>query len=85
MRSLLTSLFRRGPGTDRAETARGRPEALRRKTIGANARIILATNLLAAPVAVWFLLQGALMPFVITVIGLCAGVVTMELHRRGQF
>jgi len=85
MRSLLTSLFRRGPGTDRAETARGRPEALRRKTIGANARIILATNPLAAPVAVWFLLQGALMPFVITVIGLCAGVVTMELHRRGQF
>jgi cell cycle sensor histidine kinase DivJ len=85
MRSLFSSLFRREPGTDRAELTRGRPEALRRKTIAANARIILGTSMAATPGALWFLLQGALMPFVITVLGLATGFITLGLHRRGQF
>ena len=85
MRSLLTSLFGRETGTDRTEAARGRPEALRRKTIAVNSQIILATSLIAMPAALYMLLQGALMPFVITVIGLAAGFMTMSLHRRGQY
>lgn len=85
MRSLLTSLFGRETGPDRNEAARGRPEALRRKTIAVNSQIIVATSLLAMPVALYMLLQGALMPFVITVIGLAAGFLTLSLHRRGQY
>jgi cell cycle sensor histidine kinase DivJ len=65
--------------------SRGRPEALRRQTIAINSRLILITSMLSTPVAVFMLLHGALMPFVIVMIGLCCGFMTMELHRRGQF
>src|SRR5690348_4682260 len=85
MRNLLRSLAKRGIGADRSDAARGRPEALRRKTIATNARLILITSMLATPVAVFMLLGGALMPFVISVIGLCAGFMTLELQRRSQY
>ena len=85
MRSLLHSLFGRETDADHAETARGRPEALRRRTIAANARIILLASALSMPAALYFLVQGALMPFVIGTIGLAAGFMTLALHRRGQY
>jgi cell cycle sensor histidine kinase DivJ len=85
MRSLLTSLFGGEPGTDRSAWARSRPEALRRKTIAANARFILAVSMLATPLACYALLQGALMPFVLTTIGLTVGFITLALQRRGQY
>jgi len=85
MRSLFTSLFGRETSADRAGAAHGRPEALRRKTIAANARVILIVSMLSTPVAIFMLIHGALMPFVVSVIGLCAGFMTLELQRRGQF
>ena len=37
------------------------------------------------PAAIFVLVQGMLMPFVISMIGLCAGFLTLAFHRRGQF
>ncbi len=85
MRSLFTSLFGREPGGASLEGQRGRPENLRRLTLAANSRIIIATSAIGIPAALYLLIQGALMPFVIVMIGLCAGFMTMALHRRGQY
>src|SRR3569833_3189591 len=85
MRSLLFSLFGGETGADRGELVRGRPEVLRRKTIGANARVIIAASVLAMPAALYLLMSSALLPFVVTVVALAAGVITFALHRRGHF
>jgi cell cycle sensor histidine kinase DivJ len=84
MRSLFNSLFGR-EGSTSAEAERGRPETLRRHTIAANSRIIVATALAGAPAALYMLVHGAIMPFVIVTIGLCAGCLTLAMHGRGQF
>jgi cell cycle sensor histidine kinase DivJ len=85
MRSLFDSLFGRETGGASLEAQRGRPETLRRKTLAANSRIIIATSAIGIPAALYLLAQGALMPFVIVTIGLCAGFMTLALHRRGQY
>ncbi len=85
MRSLFDSLFGRETGAASAEAMRGRPETLRRKTLAANSRIIIATSGIAIPAALYLLVQGALMPFVIVTIGLCTGFMTLAMYRRGQF
>jgi cell cycle sensor histidine kinase DivJ len=85
MRSLFDSLFGREAGSTSSEAGRGRPETLRRKTLAANSRVIVATSMIAMPAALFMLVQGALMPFVITMIGLACGFLTLALHRRGQF
>ncbi|HEX4298639.1 MAG TPA: PAS domain-containing sensor histidine kinase [Devosia sp.] len=85
MRNLLASLFGRETGAGPGGAARGRPEALRRKTIAINARLILAVSMIATPAALFGLIKGELMPFVITMIGLAAGFMTMALHRRAQY
>ena len=85
MRSLFNSLFVRETGAASAEAMRGRPETLRRKTLAANSRIIIATSVVAIPAALYLLMHGALMPFVIVTIGLCSGFMTLALYHRGQF
>ncbi len=85
MRNVFDSLFGREGGATQSEGSRGRPETLRRKTLAANARIIIATSMIGMPAGLMMLSRGALMPFVITTIGLCAGFLTLALHRRGQF
>src|SRR4051812_13976248 len=85
MRSLFDSLFGRETGATSSEAGRGRPETLRRKTLAANSRIIVATSMIGMPAALFLLVQGALMPFVITTIGVATGFLTLALHRRGQF
>jgi cell cycle sensor histidine kinase DivJ len=86
MRSLLRSLSGGEPGSDRSDSARGRPEALRRKAIGANSRTVLVISMLSTPASLWLLVYGGmLMPFVISTIGLCAGFLTLALQRRGQY
>jgi len=85
MRSLLSSLFGGETGADRGELARSRPEVLRRRTIAANARVTIAASVLAMPAALYLLVGGALLPFVVTTIALAAGIMTFTLHRRGQF
>ena len=84
MRSLFDSLFGRETGATSGEAGRGRPESLRRRTLAVNSRINLATSMLATPAALYLLAtQGALMPFVITMIGLGGAFLTLALHRRG--
>ena len=85
MRSLLDSLLGRGTSADQGRAGGSRPETLRRKTLGANARIMLIASGVAMPAALYGLLQGALMPFVIAMIGAAAGFVTLALHHRGQY
>ncbi|MEO7221153.1 MAG: PAS domain-containing sensor histidine kinase, partial [Devosia sp.] len=85
MRSLFDSLFGRETGAASWEAMRGRPETLRRKTLAANSRIIIATSGIGIPAALYLLVQGALMPFVIVTIGLCTGFLTLAMYRRGQF
>jgi cell cycle sensor histidine kinase DivJ len=85
MRSPLTFLFGGETPPRRGDLSKGRPEALRRAVLATNSRIILAASLLGLPAALYLLVGGALMPFVLTVVGLCTGFMTLALHRRGQF
>ena len=85
MRSPLTLLFGRDTGLRRGDLAKGRPEALRRAVLATNARIILAASMVGLPAALYMLVGGGLMPFVLDVIGLCTGFMTLALHRRGQY
>src|SRR3569623_1715287 len=81
MRSLLSSLFGGETGADRAELARSRPEVLRRKTIGATARVLIAASVLAMPAALYLLVSGALLPFVVTTIAL---ELSAPMHGKGD-
>ncbi|MDP1730337.1 MAG: PAS domain-containing sensor histidine kinase [Devosia sp.] len=65
--------------------AKGRPEALRRETLAINSRIAIAASAVAMPVALYALPQGSLLPFVLVVLGLAAGFLTLALHHRGQY
>lgn len=85
MRNVFDSLLGRENGAVPGAGSRGRPETLRRSTLATNSRIIIATSTMAMPAGLVMLGQGALMPFVITMIGLCGGFLTLALHRRGQF
>jgi cell cycle sensor histidine kinase DivJ len=85
MRSLLTSLFGRETDADQKEAARGRPDVLRRDTIAVNARVLIIASVLAAPAALFCLVGGMVLPFVVSIIGLAAGFATLALHRRGQY
>src|SRR5690242_6233472 len=82
MRTLLASLLRAETAADHTRT---RPESLRRRALKLNSQVVLIVSLLASPAAFYMLLGGALMPFVITIIGLGMGCLTLALQRRGQF
>lgn len=84
MRSLFLMLAGRRASEPFRE-ASGRPEALRRKTLATNSRIILGTSVMATPIALYALLQGMLLPFVLAVLGLAVGFLTLALHHRGQY
>lgn len=62
MRSLFDSLFDREAGAASSEDGRGRPETLRRKTLAANSRIILAASALAMPAALYLLINSSSTP-----------------------
>lgn len=75
-----------GPAEPSVERRSGsRPETLRRKTMAINSRVILALSGLGMPVALVLLMQGKLLPFILAVIWLAVGVLTLALHRRGQY
>ena len=84
MRSLW-SRVRKYLGAGAPREAGGRPEALRRKAIATNARIVLIASLVAMPAAIYALTQGVMLPFVLSTIGAATGVLTMALCQRGQF
>jgi len=84
MRSLSPKLAKRQESEPVREAA-GRPEALRRKTLGTNSRIILVASAVTAPVALYALRQGMLLPFVLSVCGLAIGFIALTLHHRGHY
>lgn len=59
-----------------------RPEALRRQTIADNARIAIAISALAVPASVYFLVIGSALPFVMVMMSLASGMITLTLHNR---
>ncbi|MEO6396401.1 MAG: histidine kinase dimerization/phospho-acceptor domain-containing protein, partial [Devosia sp.] len=81
MRSLFSALF----GPDLAPTARSRPELLRRRTLAVNSRIFLVASAVSVPAALHFLLHGQVLPIILAISGLAAGVLTLALHRRGLY
>jgi len=68
-----------------ASRAGGRPEALRRRAIATNASVVLAVSLIGLPCALYMLVLGLLLPFVICMIGVAAGFIAVTLSQRGQF
>ncbi len=71
MRSLLRSVWQGGIGADRGGDARGRPEALRRADDRCQCpHHPCCQHALATPPALYLLVGGALMPFVVVMIGL---------------
>jgi cell cycle sensor histidine kinase DivJ len=81
LRSWLEGKWRqRQPGS-----SGGRPEALRRTAIATNASVVLAVSLISLPGALYMLVQGLLLPFVMAMIGLAAGIIAVTLSQRGQF
>lgn len=62
-----------------------RPEVLRRKTLANNARLAIAASGLLMPFAIYCLVTGALLPFVLASMGLVGGMLTLSLHQRQLF
>lgn len=89
MRSLVSRLSGKGMGPARVADAgrdgQGRPELLRRHTLASNAHIAIAAAALGLPFGLFDLLQSSMLTFVICIVGLTAGVLTLALHQRGQF
>lgn len=85
MRSLFRMLAGKPAPEPLLREASGRPEALRRKTLATNACIILAASAIGTPIALQALLQGMLLPFVLAMLGLAVGFLSLALHHRGQY
>jgi cell cycle sensor histidine kinase DivJ len=86
MSKLMRSLGIFGTAGERGTSAIAsqRPDMLRRKTIAANARILVAASLLLMPVAMWALIAKAPIGFLLASIGLAAGMVSLSLHHRDR-
>jgi cell cycle sensor histidine kinase DivJ len=85
MRSLLSWVTGSAAGSAAREGG-GRPEALRRRTLAANSRLILLVSAVGLPLALWMLVSGGMvLPFVLDMMGLAVGFLTLALHHRGQY
>lgn len=60
-----------------------RPEVLRRRTIANNAHILAVASMLAMLPAVYFLVTGVTLPFLLAAMGLAGGMLSLALHHRG--
>ena len=58
----------------------GRPELLRRRTLAVNSKIVLAASAIALPGGLYALVQGAMLPFVLCIIGLTTGVLIRAIR-----
>jgi cell cycle sensor histidine kinase DivJ len=84
----MRSLFSFGASKEMSLAIAGtghRPEMLRRKTLANNSRIAIVLSALMMPLAVYWLVTGAILPFVLAAIGLGSGMVTLALHQRQLF
>ncbi|MBJ3785151.1 PAS domain-containing sensor histidine kinase [Devosia sediminis] len=64
--------------------AGNRPELLRRKTTANNARILVAAAALAMVPAIYLLVTGAPLLFLLASMTLAGGMVSLAMHQRGQ-
>jgi cell cycle sensor histidine kinase DivJ len=60
------------------------PELLRRKTIANNAKLLAAAALLGMVPAIYALILGASVPFLLASLLLAGGLISLALHQRGQ-
>ncbi|MEQ1901342.1 MAG: PAS domain-containing sensor histidine kinase [Devosia sp.] len=81
MRSLFSAVF----GRESAEQLRSRPELLRRQTLAIIAWIVIVASTVGAPMAIWFALHAEFLPLILVMVGLTTGLLTLALHRQGQF
>jgi len=88
MRSLFSQMFGKdwagavgGSGREGA----GRPEMLRRKTLAVNSKLLLGASAVCLPVGLYTLVQGAVLPFILSILGFTVGMLTLALHQRGQY
>lgn len=63
--------------------AGNRPELLRRKTIANNARILVGAAMLCMVPAIYALVSGASLPFLLASMVLAGGMVSLSLQQRG--
>jgi len=84
----MRSLFSFGASKEMTLAIAGsghRPEMLRRETLATNSRLTVLAAGLLMPFAVYALVTGTALPFVLAAIGLAGGALTLALHQRGQF
>ena len=84
----MRSLFSFGESKEMRLAVAGsghRPEVLRRKTLANNARLAILASALLMPFAIYCLVTGTLLPFVLAAMGLAGGMATLALHQRQLF
>ena len=84
----MRSLFSFGASKEMSLAIAGtghRPEMLRRKTLANNSRLTIALAALVMPFAIYWLVTGTALPFILAAIGLASGMITLSLHQRQQF
>ncbi len=77
-----------GIGRERVPAFAGtgnRPEILRRKTIANNARLLIAFSAIVMVPAMYGLMTGAALPFVLACMMLAGGAASLSLHQKGLF
>lgn len=81
---ILSWIF--GPGLLAANRdGGGRPEAVRRTTLGSTGRLILIGSAMGLPFSLYLLRDGMVLPFVLNILGLAAGLISVALHRQGRY
>mgnify|MGYP003116915896 FL=1 len=60
------------------------PELLRRATIANNAKLLAAAALLGMIPAIYALISGVSVPFLLASVVLAGGLISLALHQRGQ-
>ncbi|MCS6761820.1 MAG: PAS domain-containing protein [Candidatus Devosia symbiotica] len=60
-------------------------EMLRRKTLANNSRIAIAVSASLTPLAIYWLVTGTFLPFVLIAVALTSAMVTLALHQRRLF
>jgi len=84
----MRSLFSFGASKEMSAVIAGsgnRPEMLRRKTLANNSRIAIVTSALTMPLAIYWLVTGTVLPFVLAAVALASGMVTLAMHQRKLF
>ena len=84
----MRSLFSYGASKEMPPAIAGsghRPEVLRRKTLANNSRFAIVASALVMPLAIYWLVTGSVLPFILAASGLASGLLTLSLHQRHDF